>query len=54
MAPHSEVTEVDPDIDSRLDALTFKVIELTQELLTAKLELEKLTKEGFFLMAKAR
>ena len=42
------------DAHGQLDLLAMKLLELTQDLINAKVRMEKLTKEGYFLMAKAR
>lgn len=41
-------------IHSELDHLSLRTLELSQELVSAKLRLENVMKEGFFLLAKAR
>lgn len=40
--------------ETTLDNLTIKILELTQDLVQTKIHMEKYTKEGHFLLAKAR
>ncbi len=41
-------------VHSELDHLSLRVLELSQDLITAKLQLEQYSREGFVLLAKAR
>ena len=42
------------DAHCQLDLLAMRLLELTQDLVHAKLKLDTLAKEGFFNLAKAR